>query len=65
MILFHGTNVEFNKIEINKTKKFKDFGQGFYLTDIRSQAEELEYKKLNSQYYFGTQKAINLLKRIK
>ena len=61
MILFHGTNVEFNKIEINKTKKFKDFGQGFYLTDIRSQAEELEYKKLNSQYYFGTQKAINLL----
>lgn len=158
MILFHGTNVEFYKIEINKTKKFKDFGQGFYLTDIRSQAEELackralmfggspivqeyefdetnlssptinvlkfdkvsaewanfiynnrsrlpkpfkhnydivigpiaddgvayllgryeegsytlddlakelEYKKLNSQYYFGTQKAINLLKRIK
>lgn len=65
MILFHGTNVEFNKIEINKTKKFKDFGQGFYLTDIRNQAKELEYKKLNSQYYFGTQKAINLLKRIK
>lgn len=50
MILFHGTKVEFNKIEINKTKKFKDFGQGFYLTDIRSQAKELEYKKLNSQY---------------
>ena len=45
MILFHGTNVEFNKIEINKTKKFKDFGQGFYLTDIRSQAEELACKR--------------------
>ena len=39
MILFHGTNVEFNKIEINKTKKFKDFGQGFYLTDLDSRLQ--------------------------
>ena len=34
MILYHGTNIVFNDIDISKTKKYKDFGQGFYLTDI-------------------------------
>lgn len=45
MILYHGTNIDFDKIEINKTKKYKDFGQGFYLTDIKIQAEELAEKR--------------------
>ena len=27
-------------------------------------AHELEYKKLNNQYYFGTNRSISLLKRI-
>lgn len=45
MILYHGTNVDFDEIEIKKTKKYKDFGQGFYLTDIKSQAEELAAKR--------------------
>lgn len=45
MILYHGTNVDFTEIEIKKTKKYKDFGQGFYLTDIKSQAEELAAKR--------------------
>lgn len=31
---------------------------------IHSYDVALEYKKLNKQYYFGTAKAINLLKRI-
>ena len=39
------------------------YEEGSYTLD--DLAKELEYKKLNSQYYFGTQKAINLLKRIK
>lgn len=65
MILYHGTNVDFDEIEIKKTRNYKDFGQGFYLTDIRSQAEELKFKHLNSQYFFGTSKAILLLKRLK
>ncbi len=25
MILYHGTNNDFDKIDINKTKKYKDF----------------------------------------
>ncbi len=45
MILYHGTNIDFNIIDLSKSNKYKDFGQGFYLTDIRSQAEELAVKK--------------------
>ncbi len=45
MILYHGTNMDFDEIDISKTKKYKDFGQGFYLTDIKSQAEELAEKR--------------------
>jgi len=45
MILFHGTNVDFNNIELSKCIPFKDFGKGFYLTDIRHQAEALAQKK--------------------
>ena len=45
MKLFHGTNVEFNAVDLAKSNKFKDFGQGFYLTDIRQQALELAQKR--------------------
>lgn len=89
MILYHGTNVDFESINLEKSHKYKDFGQGFYLTDIRSQAEqlaakkaklfgryeegtltiddlsrELTYKELNSQFFFGTEKSLNYLKRL-
>lgn len=45
MKLYHGTNIDFNEIDLTQSNKHKDFGQGFYLTDIRSQAEELAAKK--------------------
>ena len=45
MKLYHGTNLDFSVIDLAKSNKYKDFGQGFYLTDIRSQAEELAAKK--------------------
>ena len=45
MKLYHGTNLDFDVIDLTKSNKYKDFGQGFYLTDIRSQAEELAAKK--------------------
>ena len=41
MRLYHGTNIDFNVIDLTKSNKYKDFGQGFYLTDIRTQAAEL------------------------
>ena len=45
MILYHGTNVDFDTINLFKSHRYKDFGQGFYLTDIRSQAEQMAAKK--------------------
>lgn len=45
MRLYHGTNVEFDQIDLTKSNRFKDFGQGFYLTDIKQQAVELAEKR--------------------
>ena len=45
MILYHGTNIDFKAIDFDKCVPFKDFGKGFYLTDIREQAEALAQKK--------------------
>lgn len=38
-MLYHGTNVLFDKFDFNKAKPFKDFGRGFYLTTNYKQAE--------------------------
>ena len=45
MILYHGTNMDFDVIDLSKSSPFKDFGRGFYLTDIRQQAVEMAEKK--------------------
>ena len=41
MILYHGSNVEIDCIDLNKSMRGKDFGQGFYLSADRAQAEEM------------------------
>ena len=41
MILYHGTNIDFSSIDLKKCKPNKDFGQGFYLTDIKEQAKKM------------------------
>lgn len=38
MRLYHGTNLSFDKIDLKHCKPNKDFGQGFYLTDLPKQA---------------------------
>lgn len=45
MTLYHGTNIDFAQIDLSKSRRFKDFGQGFYLTDIRQQAEDMALKR--------------------
>lgn len=52
MKLYHGTNMDFDRIDVTKSKAYKDFGQGFYLTDIRSQAEDWAKKK--TEIFGGT-----------
>lgn len=41
MKLYHGTNVDFRNISLSKCKPNKDFGRGFYLIDIRRQAQAI------------------------
>ncbi len=45
MILYHGTNIDFRKVDIEKSNSYKDFGKGFYLTSLQTQAEILAQKK--------------------
>lgn len=51
MILYHGTNVAFDSIDLSKSKPNKDFGQQ-------------HMKGITFQYFFGTEAAIKLLKRL-
>lgn len=39
MILYHGSNLKIDKIDLSKCKPYKDFGRGFYCTTIKKQAE--------------------------
>lgn len=41
MILFHGSNMEIEQIDLSVLKPNKDFGKGFYLSDSESQAREM------------------------
>lgn len=52
MILFHGSNVEINKIDLTKCRPYKDFGKGFYLTAIEEQAFKMANRV--SRIYGGT-----------
>lgn len=38
MILYHGSNQIITKVDLSKSKDFKDFGRGFYLTRDYSRA---------------------------
>ena len=40
MKLSHGSNMVIGQIDLSKCKPYKDFGQGFYLTEIKEQAEQ-------------------------
>jgi len=45
MKLYHGSNIVINDIDLSKGNPDKDFGRGFYLTDIKSQAEDMALRR--------------------
>ena len=45
MILYHGTYTDFESIDLTKCMPYKDFGRGFYLTDIEQQAKDMAFRK--------------------
>lgn len=49
MKLYHGTNIAFSEIDLNKSKPNKDFGQGFYLSADYDQALNMANIKTEQQ----------------
>lgn len=41
MKLYHGSNIEIDHVNLAMCRPYKDFGKGFYLTDIKEQAERM------------------------
>ena len=52
MKLYHGSNVEIDSINLAMCRPYKDFGKGFYLTDLKEQAEKMAIRV--SRIYGGT-----------
>ena len=46
MILYHGSNMLIERIELELSKPNKDFGKGFYLSDNETQAIEMARFKM-------------------
>jgi hypothetical protein len=40
LILYHGSNQNFDRVDLSKSKNNRDFGIGFYTTTLREQAED-------------------------
>ena len=40
LILYHGSNKDFDEVDLLKSKDKRDFGKGFYTTTLREQAED-------------------------
>lgn len=41
MILYHGSNMKIDVVDLKKGRRGKDFGQGFYLTLVKRDAVEM------------------------
>ncbi|MBE5970366.1 MAG: DUF3990 domain-containing protein [Erysipelotrichaceae bacterium] len=41
MRLYHGSNIDIKEIKLEMCRPYKDFGQGFYLTVMKEQAEKM------------------------
>jgi hypothetical protein len=40
LILYHGSNISFDSVDLSMSKDKRDFGRGFYTTTLREQAED-------------------------
>lgn len=61
--LYHGSNTTFEHIDLGKSQQNKDFGRGFYLTDIYEQAEAMAVRRTRITGT-GTPTAISKLQKL-
>ena len=57
MIVYHGSNVEIETIQLVKCNKYKDFGQGFYVTIFEEQAERMALRTVKR---YGGARAVTI-----
>lgn len=65
MIIYHGSNMPVAKPEIRKARFSKDFGTGFYCTEILEQAERWARRfdsPIVSHYEYRETQGLNILK---
>ena len=55
MKLYHGTNTDFQGIDLSQSQRGKDFGCGFYLSESEAQAEAMANFKVQ---LFGGQSIV-------
>lgn len=56
MILYHGSNMRIDQIDLNRCNRFKDFGRAFYLSADEGQAMELA---TNRSEFIGGEPVVN------
>ena len=49
MILYHGSNVEIEEIDLRRGRRGKDFGQGFYLSSDPGQAQMMAERTVDRE----------------
>ena len=54
MKLYHGSDTVISNIDLNKSRPFKDFGRGFYLSDQFEQAMEMAKQRVQQKSGVGT-----------
>ena len=57
MILYHGSNIKIDVIDLTKSKRYKDFGQAFYLSAEEEQARKMAIAKV---VQFGGEESVTL-----
>jgi len=63
LILYHGSNHNFDNIDLSKSKDKRDFGKGFYTTTLREQAEdwaEILFDRYKGDGIFISEMELNL-----
>lgn len=65
MILYHGSNCFIDKIDLDKCRPFKDFGKGFYTTELKEKAFRIAKRtaRMFGGISFHTEKTLSFLTR--
>ncbi len=56
IVLYHGSNVRVGEIDLSRCSPYKDFGQAFYLTSDKAQAQNLALSRVD---IFGGEPVVN------